>query len=94
MAAFDINIKKLTCFATPEPLLFDQTVWEQLRTMEIQGKHNTAKIFTENIDEESLSQLYNMLNIPCFSEGWVRYWKRQRQPELELLSAPRGRPVT
>jgi len=36
--------------------------------MEIQGKHNTAKIFTDNIDEESLSQLYNMLNIPCFAD--------------------------
>ncbi|KOR33153.1 hypothetical protein TI05_02765 [Achromatium sp. WMS3] len=34
--------------------------------MEIRGKYNTAHIFTDNIDEAALSQIYNMLNIPCF----------------------------
>lgn len=37
--------------------------------MEIQGKHNTAKIFTNNIEQGALSQIYNMLNIPCFAES-------------------------
>jgi len=36
--------------------------------MEIQGKYNTAKIHTDNIDEASLSQVYNMLNNPCFAD--------------------------
>ena len=34
--------------------------------MIIQGKVNTAKIYTDNIDEESLKQIYNILNNPCF----------------------------
>jgi tRNA-splicing ligase RtcB (3'-phosphate/5'-hydroxy nucleic acid ligase) len=36
--------------------------------MEIQGKYNTATIHTDNIDEASLSQIYNMLNNPCFAD--------------------------
>ena len=34
--------------------------------MIIQGKVNKAVIYTENIDDESLKQIYNMLNNPCF----------------------------
>jgi tRNA-splicing ligase RtcB (3'-phosphate/5'-hydroxy nucleic acid ligase) len=35
--------------------------------MKIQGKVNSATIHTDNVDEASLSQIYNMLNIPCFA---------------------------
>lgn len=35
--------------------------------MEIQGKYNTAHIHTDNIDEASLNQIYNMLSNPSFS---------------------------
>lgn len=34
--------------------------------MKIQGRVNSAMIYTDNIDEPSLSQVYNMLNNPCF----------------------------
>ncbi len=37
--------------------------------MKIQGKYNSATVFTDNIDKASLNQLYNMLNIPCFDDS-------------------------
>lgn len=40
-----------------------------MKPMEIQGKVNSATIYTENIDESSLSQIYNMLNNPCFANS-------------------------
>lgn len=39
--------------------------------MEIIGKYNTAEIFTENIDEESITQIYTMLNNPAFENGKI-----------------------
>ncbi|WP_028582354.1 RNA-splicing ligase RtcB [Desulfogranum japonicum] len=39
--------------------------------MEITGKYNSATIFTDTIDEAALSQLYNMLNIPCFQDSRI-----------------------
>ena len=33
--------------------------------MIIQGKFNSAKIFTDNIDNESIRQIYNLLNNPA-----------------------------
>ncbi|MDH3349257.1 MAG: hypothetical protein OEM02_14300 [Desulfobulbaceae bacterium] len=35
--------------------------------MNIQGKVNSAKIYTDNVDKASLSQIYNMLNNPSFA---------------------------
>lgn len=39
--------------------------------MEIQGKYNKATIFTNNIDEESIAQVYNMLNNPSFANSQI-----------------------
>ena len=39
--------------------------------MEIIGKYNKAEIFTENIDEESITQIYTMLNNPAFENGRI-----------------------
>ena len=30
--------------------------------MELQGKHNTAKVFTDNIEHEAISQIIQLLN--------------------------------
>ncbi len=35
--------------------------------MKIQGKYNSAEIFTPNVDEASLRQLYSLLNHPGFA---------------------------
>ena len=40
--------------------------------MTIQGKYNSAEIFTENIDEESIRQIYNILNNPGFVDSQIR----------------------
>jgi RNA-splicing ligase RtcB len=40
--------------------------------MEITGRYNTAKIYTENIDNETLSQIYQILNIPAFANTEIR----------------------
>lgn len=40
--------------------------------MIIQGKYNSAEIFTENIDEESIRQIYNLLNTPGFVDSQIR----------------------
>jgi RNA-splicing ligase RtcB len=39
--------------------------------MKIQGKYNSATVFTDNIDKASLNQLYSMLNIPCFADSKI-----------------------
>lgn len=39
--------------------------------MIIQGKYNSAEIFTENIDEESVRQIYNILNNPGFIDSHI-----------------------
>ncbi len=39
--------------------------------MKIQGRVNSATICTDNIDKASLSQVYNMLNIPCFANTHI-----------------------
>jgi len=36
--------------------------------IELQGKHNTAKVFTQNIDDVTIGQIIGMLNEP-FAEG-------------------------
>ncbi len=36
-----------------------------MKKMIIQGKFNTAEIFTDNIDSESIRQVYNLLNNPA-----------------------------
>lgn len=36
--------------------------------MELKGKHNTAKVFTDNVDELTISQVIGMLNEP-FTKG-------------------------
>jgi len=39
--------------------------------MEIIGRYNTAKIYTENVDNETLSQIYQLLNIPAFANTQI-----------------------
>lgn len=36
--------------------------------IELKGKYNTAKVFTDNVDEETIGQVINMMNFP-FCEG-------------------------
>lgn len=40
--------------------------------MDIIGRYNTAKIFTEIIDNEAISQIYQLLNIPAFADTRIR----------------------
>lgn len=40
--------------------------------MKIQGKYNDAIVYTEIIDNESLNQIYQMLNIPAFADSTIR----------------------
>jgi tRNA-splicing ligase RtcB (3'-phosphate/5'-hydroxy nucleic acid ligase) len=40
--------------------------------MEVIGRYNTAKIYTENVDNEALSQLYQLMNLPAFAGTKVR----------------------
>ncbi len=41
-------------------------------TIELQGKHNTAKVFTENIDSVTIGQVIGMLNEPFTENSNVR----------------------
>lgn len=40
--------------------------------MEIKGKYTSAKIFTDNIEQEALSQIYEIMNLPIFSGSFIR----------------------
>ncbi|HNZ25750.1 MAG TPA: RtcB family protein [Spirochaetota bacterium] len=40
--------------------------------MTIQGKYNSAEIFTDNIDEESIKQIHSILNNPGFADSQIR----------------------
>ena len=37
--------------------------------LELKGKYNTAKVFTDNVDNETISEV-----MP--ESGWGRYWLR------------------
>jgi len=39
--------------------------------MNIQGKYNSAEIFTDNVDGEAIRQIYNMLNNPGFADSHI-----------------------
>jgi tRNA-splicing ligase RtcB len=39
--------------------------------MDIQGKVNTAHIFTDKVDSASMKQIYDMLSIPCFADSHI-----------------------
>lgn len=45
---------------------------KQQNMMELQGKHNTAKVFTTNIDDVTVGQVINMLNEPFTAGSKVR----------------------
>ncbi len=40
--------------------------------MELIGKYNNAHIFTEIIDGEAISQIYQLLNVPAFENSQIR----------------------
>jgi RNA-splicing ligase RtcB len=40
--------------------------------MDIIGRYNTAKVFTDIVDNETLSQIYQLLNIPAFADTQIR----------------------
>lgn len=40
--------------------------------IELQGKHNTAKVFTDNIEKEAVSQIINLLNQDFVSGSQIR----------------------
>jgi RNA-splicing ligase RtcB len=39
--------------------------------MKIQGKYNSAEIFTENVDSDTLAQIYNLLNNPSIANSKI-----------------------
>ena len=41
--------------------------------IEIKGKYTSAKIFTDNIEEEALSQIYDMCNHPAYENIPLRF---------------------
>jgi tRNA-splicing ligase RtcB (3'-phosphate/5'-hydroxy nucleic acid ligase) len=40
--------------------------------MDIIGRYNTAKVYTDIVDSETLSQIYQLLNIPAFADTQIR----------------------
>ncbi|MDB3389636.1 RNA-splicing ligase RtcB, partial [Clostridioides difficile] len=40
--------------------------------MEIKGKYNKAKIFTDNVDSTTISQIINLCNQKEFKESSIR----------------------
>lgn len=40
--------------------------------LELKGKNNTAKVFTDNIDQETISQVITLLNQPYIGENKIR----------------------
>lgn len=40
--------------------------------LELKGKYNNCKVFTDNIDSETISQLTNLLNQKFTSDSQVR----------------------
>ncbi len=40
--------------------------------MNLIGRFNQAEVFTENIDNETISQIYQLLNIPAFADSQIR----------------------
>ena len=40
--------------------------------LELSGKYNTAKIFTDNVDSETISQIINLLNMPYMADSQTR----------------------
>lgn len=40
--------------------------------VELKGKYNTAKIFTDNIEDEAVNQINNVLNHPAFEGSVIR----------------------
>lgn len=41
--------------------------------LEFKGKYNTAKVFNDNVDDTSTSQVYDMLNNINFKDSKIRY---------------------
>lgn len=46
--------------------------------IELQGKYNTAKVFTNNIDSETISQIINLLNQEFINTNYARLSCRGR----------------
>ena len=40
--------------------------------LEIKGQHNSVKIFTDNVEENALSQIYNLLNQEYIKGSQIR----------------------
>lgn len=40
--------------------------------LELKGKYNIAKVFTDNIDNETISQLILLLNQPYIADSQIR----------------------
>lgn len=38
----------------------------------LQGKYNSAKVFTDNIDSETIGQIINFLNLECIKDAKIR----------------------
>ena len=35
----------------------------------LQGKYNSAKVFTDNVDSETIGQIINFLNLECIKDA-------------------------
>ena len=40
--------------------------------LELHGKYNSCKVFTNNVDNETISQLINLLNQPYVADSQIR----------------------
>ena len=38
----------------------------------LQGKYNSAKVFTDNVDSETIGQIINFLNLECIKDAKIR----------------------
>jgi len=44
----------------------------ELKMIELKGKYTTAKVFTDNIDQETISQIINLCNQDFAKESTIR----------------------
>lgn len=45
---------------------------EETNMLELKGKYGDAKVFTDNIDQETISQVIGLLNQPYAAESKIR----------------------
>ena len=52
---------------------------EETNMLELKGKYGDAKVFTDNIDQETISQVIGLLNQPYAAESKIRIMRTVMQ---------------